>query len=456
MSLFGFGDKKEKIPPDVGQESSEEGVVNPNSFFNQENSDEEIVDSKFKKGNSSDAKTSKQRGGKAGGLPEEIQLEKINAKIELLDSWIKGSQEKFSAINEKIGEIRSSLMKNEKEVSKAILISSKASELVKEVEPEKLASHYFKLNARIEALSEKIISMIEYSTMLTNEIKELKRKSDLFVGTESLLNLNEETKKNLLDIQKINSKVKLNADKTEQYFIEIKGFLSENQRIEQKVNLIDSTVASIKREMQRLNLDLSNVIMKKEFESFSKAINNKFSNSEFFMRDLSKIDEEYARLGKIIETTLGISQKNKRDIENISVLLGREEGEKSNKYAEQLSHLLNIIDKLSEDIENMKKGNSKPGVEIQRKENPKSGAEMQKKETPKPSEQTSSNEVADDTVDEINSLLLKGNELLKNGDKNSAREIYLRITSSYNLLSNSSKEKVYSGMVNFYNNLEPK
>jgi hypothetical protein len=46
--------------------------------------------------------------------------------------------------------------------------------------------------------------------------------------------------------------------------------------------------------------------------------------------------------------------------------------------------------------------------------------------------------------------------LLRKGDKNSAKEIYFKVNSSYNLLSENSKEKVYSGIVKFYNNLEIK
>ncbi|MFH1364990.1 MAG: hypothetical protein ABIH28_00180 [archaeon] len=439
MGFFGFGKKDEGVPPDIGKEISEvpEVLVSEEEEDSEEEEEDVLPKSRKKlskgKGSKKTGKDSGKDSGKSSGrdsvsFAKELQIEKIKAKLEFLDSWIKELQEKFSAVNEKIGELRSSTIKNEKEISEAILISSRAADLVKEVEPEKLAAHYLKLNERFDYLFEKISSNIEYSNLLMQEIKDLKRKSDLFVGTESLLKLNEDTKTTLLDIQKISSKAKVHADKAEQYFIELKGFLAENQRLEEKVSIIDSTCSNLKKEMQGLSLDLSNVIMRKDFDAFSKTMNNKLSNYQFFIEDFSKMGEEHKSFGKIVEATISIAQKNKKDIDEISALLGREEGDKSNKNIEQFSHLLKIIDRLIEDVERLKK----------------SGRESGK----------SSVEITSDPLKEIAILLSRGKDSLKSGDKEKAKEIYAELDLLYKSISDDYKTKVYGEIVDFYNSLK--
>ena len=358
---FNFFRKKEEGAPDIGKEETEEGIVgDPEDEIYEE--PEKI---ERKAGRKNKEKQAKQKAGRKreGNINSEMQgqeenpsagrsfeIERLNAKIEAVDGLIKGHSERFSGLSQQIGEIRGMTISNEKEISKISTSSSKAIDIVKEVEPEKLRIDYQKLDAKIQTLSEKLEGNKQFMETIMSEIKDLRRKAGIFIGTEALLKLNEEVKRDLIELQKLSARVNLNADKSEQIFIELKKGFADVQKMNEVANNLDSSYSGVKKEIEKLKLDYSNIVTHSDFNDFKKTFENKFEAFEETIGETEKIKEENENLAEMLEKTLAIAKRNKEDIADIAITIGDEHVKRVSDYENQLMAILKIIDTLAGNI----------------------------------------------------------------------------------------------------------
>ncbi len=247
-----------------------------------------------------------------------LEFEKINAKIEAMVVWIKQFYERFYHACENIGEVRNMALTNEKSIAKAVRDSTRAIDLVKEVKPEKLRIDNRRLDMKINALSEKIELSKQFSESIMKELKVLKRRADVFIGTEELLKLNDEVKKDLIEIQKFGSRVRLDSDKSEQIFIELKKSLSEVQRIDAKFTNFSNISSELREEVEKLKIKA---------------------------RHLDDIRKSSDLTEDLIEKTLLLAKKNKQAIGGFTVT----------DYEKRLNAILKVVDNLVGQISDIKR-----------------------------------------------------------------------------------------------------
>lgn len=289
------------------------------------------------------------------GERSQLEFQKINARIESITEWIKQFYERFSYVSESIGSIRNMALNNEKQISKISLEAQKSFDIVKEVKPEKLRIDYQKIDIRIKAIEEKLTMNKQFSDIIMNELKDLKRRAGIFIGTDALLKLNEDVKKDLIELQKMGARVRMNSDKSEQLFIELRKGFAENQKLNQVFSNLDVSYSGLQKEIGKLKLDYSNILTRNDFSDFKKNTENKLITFENEISEIEKIKEENERLAKLVETTLSIAKKNEEDIGKIGVSLGDDRIEKVSDYENKFSKLLEIIDKISNEVNRIRK-----------------------------------------------------------------------------------------------------
>jgi hypothetical protein len=183
-----------------------------------------------------------------------MEFERINGKFDYIMGWIKEFYERFAQSLESLGELRNMTIDNEKSISKAMMSAARAAELVKEVQPEKLRIDLKKSNMRIDSLLETIELNKQFTGKLSDEIKDLKRRADIFIGTEELLKLNDEVKKDLVEIKNVEERVRVNADKTEQIFIELKKGLADAERLNEEFGDFKDASSELRRELGKIKI----------------------------------------------------------------------------------------------------------------------------------------------------------------------------------------------------------
>ncbi len=467
-----FKKKENNGPPDIGKEEIEENAGNDMDGFDGAHYPEAKSKSKTnrsKKSVESDSDEpsyflSQTKQSQNSQKPQSSQspsydrtsfdLEKINARLEMINSLIAGFNERFSGINQQVGEIRAMAIANEKNLSISNLDARKVVDVVKEVDPEKLRLEYQRLDFKIGGFVSKLDSYKQYMDSIMEELKELKRKANLFEGTDAILKLDQDVKKDLIQIQKVNSRVRMNADKSEQIFIELSKGLHENQKLNEMIINLDESYSGLKKEIERLTLDYSKIMSLDDFDEFKKKIMGKFIILENSLSEVEKMREEHGKLSKAIGKILLMEKRNEEDIANVGLNKGNADMKKISDYEQKLYAILEITEKMASEISKIKeKIGIKPmsvsagqepvrqvqitgepaGMEINR-----AGSEFERLKI--------------ENENKINSLLVKGRKNISEGDLTMAWKVYKDIYDLYNPV-NDANRAVYYRIINYYDTL---
>jgi len=131
------------------------------------------------------------------------KIDKINATVDFLMESKKVDIEKFTRINETIGELRGVIAEREKQVQELEAEATKASELVKAVQPEKLLLKVEKEDIKIETVKAKVENQEKISKEIIKDIKEINVLIKSFKGTEQVVKLNQEVKEDIIIAKKV-------------------------------------------------------------------------------------------------------------------------------------------------------------------------------------------------------------------------------------------------------------
>ena len=353
MALFGFLKKKDgDVPPDIGSEAttkaSDSGIDAP--FDPGESApmvEEDADDPEVKKGEIS-------LSGKSDPMIK-LKVERMDARLESINDLIKGFSERFSAISQQIGELRGMSLSNEKAISKIDAESAKAIDIVEAVKPEKIRFDYERIGQRVEELSAKIESNKEYQDNVVEQMKDLKRKAESFIGVEGLIHLQADVKKDLLNIQQINAKAEMHADKAEQLFIEIERISHENNQVLETLGNFERNYASLKKDFEKIKIDFSNIATKNDLTELKKRMESKVSLVDNAVSYTEKVRDDNEKLLRLVESNVAMIKKNEQDIKNIGLVIGDDKIDKVADYDERLSSLLEIVDSLAKQIVTIKK-----------------------------------------------------------------------------------------------------
>jgi hypothetical protein len=351
MGLFGLFKKGyNDVPPDVGKEAKslkiEEAVTDPYDPGElEETKDEESI----KRNDRSDKKLVR-----GENVASNIALQKLEAKIDSISSFLKNYGERITQLSQQIGEIRGMALSNEKSLARVMIEASKAVDIVREVRPDKLRIEYQRMDLKIQELGERFETNKHLMEQVMGEVKEMRRKINSFAGIEEVLRLNEEIKKDLIMTQQVASKARLHADKSEEIYIQLRRGFTEYQKLLQTISNFESNYSSLTKEVNRLKLDFSSIASRDDLTDLKKYSDRKFSELDVALQVINKVREDNVRIAKLIENTLAISKQNKEDIGNIAGAIGDDKIKKVSDYQAQIGSILKVIDILSKEVAEMK------------------------------------------------------------------------------------------------------
>lgn len=268
-----FGIKKKKKEEDSQEDSIQEGAEAPEG---EESAAETSV-------------TPTTQAAPESGAPSlgqlSVQIEKINASLQAQTEVRKTTSERFTRITEQIGELRQMIFDRDKTIQTVELKATKAHDLVETVQPEKFMTQIQKSEAKIEALKANLEGNESIMTRIMDELKEVKRKVEFFRGVEEVVKLSEETKKDLIEIKKVQSKIALDTDKVETIY-------SEMRKKFQNIDVMDSSMQEIKasneqsgQDVQFLKDKITDLATKDDLEKIT-------SNVQHYMEILKEIEKK--------------------------------------------------------------------------------------------------------------------------------------------------------------------
>ncbi len=264
-----------------------------------------------------------------------VTLDKMQAQIEALNQLRQMSDRRFQTISEEIGDLRQRSIQIEKELNDLRLKSARAVDLVSTVQPERLMMEVEKGNTKVMKLKAKQDAIKTYVENIVEELKDLRSAVSTFRGTESLVQLNEEVKKELMNINKVQANVEKHSDKVEDIFIQTERRYGEFLALSEKFNALEKEFNEILKEAARLKTQSKSMVTKKDLNQLEKTVDVSLKNV----------------------TTLCNELENRKSLlnglmENTSAALNRLEG----MEGVLKNHLIEINDALSE-LTRMKQNN---------------------------------------------------------------------------------------------------
>ena len=296
-----------------------------------------------------------------------VELERLKARMEALDEMKKSDSERFGAISEQIGELRSMEFEKEKHIARLEAKATKAADLVNAVQPEKLMEDVMKFEAKIESIKGRTESNKAYSEGILEQLKTIKRTVSMFQDTEQILEMNKDVKNELLNMQKISGTVENRASKVESIFMEVQKnfsafekYASLSDDIKKSTVAVTEDVNDVKVKMNTLagkeDLKKTNDVLGKELiekEKAQKQITEVLKSNEVLKEGYKIVNEKFEQL-KLIEDEFEILKSNikKQDIKE------KKNQEFESEILKEIGKLSKIINKKEETPVKIEKTNS--------------------------------------------------------------------------------------------------
>jgi len=200
-----------------------------------------------------------------GNQKIDIELTKIEGRIQGLDEVRKSSSERFSRVAEQIGELRGMIVDTNKAMSKVEVSATKAVDLVESVHPEKLMIDVRKQDGKIEALRASIESNEAIMKDIMLEMKKMRGKMNLYKGVEQVMEMNDEIKKELSTIKRVEATIESHADKVETIFIEVNKKFGDFDKFNSIAKDLDKSFKKMSSDFEKLRTKTETKQDRKEF-----------------------------------------------------------------------------------------------------------------------------------------------------------------------------------------------
>ena len=123
-----------------------------------------------------------------------VEITKIQAQMDSFSEVRKVTSDRFTRVNEQIGELRGMIMDTNRALQEIEVKTAKAVDLVEAVHPDKLMVEVRKSDAKVEALRANIESNEAVMKTVLEELKSLRKQISVFKGIDQVVKLNEEVK----------------------------------------------------------------------------------------------------------------------------------------------------------------------------------------------------------------------------------------------------------------------
>lgn len=148
-------------------------------------------------------------------------MERMKGQLAALFESKKIDAQRFEHINQTFGEQRKSILSHEKEIGKIDAAATKASELVQQVQPQNLMLEVKKLDARIQAIEERLNSTEAVNGEIRKELQNARLLINKFRGINTIIDQSKEVQKDTFNLKKIGAKIRGDADKVTNIFAEM-------------------------------------------------------------------------------------------------------------------------------------------------------------------------------------------------------------------------------------------
>ncbi|MCP3682409.1 MAG: hypothetical protein GY861_06925 [bacterium] len=268
----------------------------------EEKSEEETEPQQAEEPEKSQDTSSGNSGGDDLSLGQAVaDVEKLKAQFTSFYELQKAATERFTRINEQIGELRAMIIDRDRASQHMEAKATQAIDLVQTIQPDKLMIELRKQDGKVEALRANLESNEAILKNAIAELKDMRNKMTTFKGLEEVVKLSQETKKELMSIQQVKATVERHADKVETIFSEMQKGLSGLARSQDLIIDLDKTSKILVSDVDSIKIKMGEVAEKKDVENL-----------------LIKVNDFEERAGNVVTLTNKRFEKMKAEFDDYS------------------------------------------------------------------------------------------------------------------------------------------
>lgn len=304
------------------------------------------------------------KGGSSASV--EADLIRIKAQVDSFGELRKVFGERFSRVNEMIGELRGMIIETNKDLQQIQLKSAKAVDLVDAVQPDKLMIDMRKQDVKTEVLRANLESNEARMDTILKELKDIRGQVNAFRGIEDIVKLSEDVKDELIEIRKVKSSAERHSDKIESIFIdfqkrvrgltEMEGAVNDNTKnLEKSMKDFDDLKVKVIEKAQKKEVEKL-ITTSKEFEDHTTSaislLNRVFVDfEEGFIKKFDKRFERVQSLENVMEDLTKKSPDLEKNLAALEELLRKkieEEQKEKEKNEKKKKGILGMFKKKEE------------------------------------------------------------------------------------------------------------
>ncbi|MCF7865838.1 hypothetical protein K9M18_00180 [Candidatus Woesearchaeota archaeon] len=310
-------------------------------LFSKKLSDEELIQQNIaaQQAEATDVNTKKDEDG-LGDSKLAMEVSKLKAQMEGMGEQRKATNDRFSRISEQMGELRGMIVETNKAVTRIEAATTRAIDMVESVKPDQLMVEVRKQDSKSEALKANIESNEMMMADLMKEMKEMRKKIDFYKGVEQIAQMNDEIKKELIDMKKLESTIDRHSNKVESIFLDVEKRYTELDKFQDITKDLKKSFEKIQGDVDKLRVRIENSADKKEvvkilgkFNDFEKHTTNLLNLlDEKTKNTTEKIENDTKKMEKHIDTKINKGLKKL----NIEIDEPTKENKEENKKTENI------------------------------------------------------------------------------------------------------------------------
>ncbi|MFH1133632.1 MAG: hypothetical protein V1735_04015 [Nanoarchaeota archaeon] len=201
-----------------------------------------------------------------------VDITKINAQLESFMEIRKSFTERFSTINEQIGEIRGQIMDTNRNMGVLEVKATKAADLVESVQPDKIMIQVQKEDGKIEGIRAMVEAKDAMMQNILEQLRTLRNQVNVFKGVSQVVKLNEEIKDEIMNAKRIVAIVEQHSDKVENVFVESQKAFQEFNQFATTLEATKADIKELQNKLEKLDAESTAALKKKEFEDRIKSL----------------------------------------------------------------------------------------------------------------------------------------------------------------------------------------
>ena len=211
------------------------------------------------------APSEEQKSGTSFGGNIDIELTKIKSSLEAFSEVRKANSERFQRLSEQIGELRGMIMDTNKTIGTVEVSATKAIDLVNAVQPDKLMIDVRKIDGKVEGLRAMIEANEAMMKDIMEEMKGMRKQMNFYKGTEQVMKMNDDVKKEIAEIKHTESVIDRHSNKVETIFLEVEKKFSEFDKFNDVTKDLDKSFKKVSADFDKMKVQIDEKAEKKEF-----------------------------------------------------------------------------------------------------------------------------------------------------------------------------------------------